>query len=230
MEFRRFCQQVRRMIQSFLSSYLFFMTITLLFQSYLQLSVSIKLSCYFFLSLVIQFLILFFLFGIYILFGKLFRLLAMEDPVNLSSRDGQQQQHPAWLQQITDFLFQQTSSFSSSTSTRTPPTMEQLQHMEQCWTHTFETDSVPSSSSPSVNTEESITTCLICLQVDAPSSAHLPSSMKTRLPLKCQCQQIFHKKCILEWFYFGERESETDRGRYVVTCPSCRHVFTRSPT
>lgn len=55
--------------------------------------------------------------------------------------------------------------------------------------------------------------CVICLQ-----------NLETEVVgLGCQCNNYFHRKCVLEWFYFNEKELEG--GAHCVSCPSCRHEF-----
>lgn len=61
--------------------------------------------------------------------------------------------------------------------------------------------------------------CLIC----ANALTHTFPDFQGCVRLECNCNTIFHRKCILEWFHFNENE---DDNRSIVTCPSCRHAFT----
>ena len=108
--------------------------------------------------------------------------------------------------------FQMTSQEQHSTR-REPPTLEKLLHADLKW---------GSVMTPCVPTEEQADDpCLICLH----TMDHMISNLPGVVVLSCQCQTRFHKKCVLEWFYFSEKETNDTHER-TTTCPSCRHVFT----
>ena len=65
--------------------------------------------------------------------------------------------------------------------------------------------------------------CMICLQPHSVTVAPIEGSTY----LMCSCSCRFHKKCILEWFYFVEKRSQEEENVMIVTCPNCRHVFSR---
>jgi len=65
--------------------------------------------------------------------------------------------------------------------------------------------------------------CMICLQPHSVTVVPIEGSTY----LRCSCSCRFHKKCILEWFYFVEKRSQEEENVMMVTCPNCRHVFSR---
>lgn len=107
-------------------------------------------------------------------------------------------------------------SFQMQENTRRePPTLEKLLHADLKW---------GSVMTPFVPTDEHADdTCLICLH----TMDHIISNLPGVVVLSCQCQTRFHKKCVLEWFYFSEKENH-ETHQNTTTCPSCRHVFTHS--
>ena len=112
-----------------------------------------------------------------------------------------------------------SNSFSSRR--RDPPNEEKLRETERLWSDAF--SNPISNSNHNISEDE----CMICLQ---PSSTIVRpiEGIEGITTLQCSCSSLFHKKCILEWFYFVEKPSEENEGQFVVTCPSCRHVFSRT--
>ena len=131
---------------------------------------------------------------------------------------------------------------------RDPPNEEKLRQLQRVWATTFvehctssTSDTldtldtldtiIPNNTSDTIipsETENNTTTsteddCMICLQPH--SVMVLPIEGSTYLTCSCSCR--FHKKCILEWFYFVEKQSQEDENVMMVTCPNCRHVFSR---
>jgi len=102
---------------------------------------------------------------------------------------------------------------ASTTPPRNPPTLDKLLMMEVRW----------GSYAPTVQPteEQKEETCLICLHE---ISFSYPTTSGVVEP-SCRCATLFHKKCLLEWFYFNEKDATTTDPAQ-VTCPSCRHVFT----
>ena len=60
--------------------------------------------------------------------------------------------------------------------------------------------------------------CLICAN---PYEFEYPCC-KGWIELEC-CPVIYHKKCVLEWFHFNQKQNHEDK--WTVSCPSCRHLF-----
>lgn len=93
----------------------------------------------------------------------------------------------------------------SEEDNRSPPTNDQLLNLEVKWM----TFLIPFEGEIPVENDK----CIICLQ----------SLENNVIRLGCDCRNLFHKKCVLEWFYFNEKEEEG--GKKKVSCPSCRHFF-----
>ena len=93
-----------------------------------------------------------------------------------------------------------------------PPTTENLDGLEEKWSSIWKEVDVPD--------EKKEEQCLIC----ANPYTHEYPSHKGCIELACSCATMFHKKCVLEWFHFNQRQNNIDRT--IVSCPSCRHVFT----
>lgn len=94
-----------------------------------------------------------------------------------------------------------------------PPTTEHLSGLESKWKTVWKEIKVPD--------EKKEEQCLICSN---PYTHEFPYH-KGCIELTCSCATLFHKKCVLEWFHFNERQDQTDETKTVVSCPSCRHVF-----
>lgn len=97
---------------------------------------------------------------------------------------------------------------------RTPPTLDKLLRVEIRWGIVLRTV----SAERLVETEDK---CLICLQ----DMRHVFPMMPGVVMLMCSCETMYHKKCIIEWFYFNENEASGTEPA-LITCPSCRHAFT----
>lgn len=109
-------------------------------------------------------------------------------------------------------LIAQQSLEEAQQQTTQPPTTERLNELETRWKHVWE-DVVGSGGDD---------TCLIC----ANPYTHEYPSHKGVVRLNACCPTIFHKKCVLEWFHFNEKPDQNDEAKRIVSCPSCRHVFT----
>jgi hypothetical protein len=96
---------------------------------------------------------------------------------------------------------------------RNSPTLDKLLMMEVRWG-----SYAPTIQPTDAQKEEK---CLICMH-EISFSYPLTSGV---VEPSCMCATLFHKKCLLEWFYFNEKEATTTDPAQ-VTCPSCRHVFT----
>jgi len=95
-----------------------------------------------------------------------------------------------------------------------PPTTERLEELETRWEKIWKEAHIPEEKKEEI--------CLICANV----YPHEYPSHKGCVELVCSCATIFHKKCVLEWFHFNQKEDQNDETRSIVSCPSCRHVFT----
>jgi hypothetical protein len=109
------------------------------------------------------------------------------------------------------FVAQQSMDQDSQTTTQ-PPTTEELAHLEARWKTVMTDQEVAETLAPEP--------CLICSN---PYSHEYPSQ-KGCVVLDC-CPTLFHKKCVLEWFHFNGHPDQTDTDKSLVSCPSCRHVF-----
>lgn len=103
---------------------------------------------------------------------------------------------------------------TSHPPSRPSPTLDKLLRMDLRWGSVLRVLSLEEY-------EEIEEKCLICLQ----GMTHLFPNMPGVASLTCSCATLFHKKCVLEWFYFNEKEA-TDTEPAVATCPACRHAFT----
>ena len=114
-----------------------------------------------------------------------------------------------------DFLqtvYQQ--SFEENQEQNTPPpTTDRLAALDTKW-HSIWREVIP----PEDKKEEA---CLIC----ANPYTHVYPSHKGCVELVCSCATLFHKKCVLEWFHFNQKQDQSDETQSIVSCPSCRHVF-----
>jgi hypothetical protein len=111
-----------------------------------------------------------------------------------------------------NLIFQQSFEEENTPSTTQPPTTENLSALETKWENIFK-------EKPVVVSDE---LCLIC----ANAYTHEYPSHKGCVELACSCATIFHKKCVLEWFHFSQKQDQTDETKFIVSCPSCRHIFT----
>lgn len=108
-------------------------------------------------------------------------------------------------------LVAQQSLDEAQQQTTQPPTTDRLDELETRWKSVWE-DAGGGSSDDA---------CLIC----ANPFTHEYPSHKGIVRLSGCCPTSFHKKCVLEWFHFNEKPDQTDETKRVVTCPSCRHLF-----
>lgn len=95
-----------------------------------------------------------------------------------------------------------------------PPTTDRLQELETKW------NSIWKDTAPPDDKKED--PCLIC----ANPYTHQYPSHQGCVELTCSCTTLFHKKCVLEWFHFNQKQDQNDETKLIVSCPSCRHVFT----
>lgn len=95
-----------------------------------------------------------------------------------------------------------------------PPNTDRLQELETKWNSIWKEIAPPDDKKDDP--------CLIC----ANPYTHQYPSHQGCIELTCSCATLFHKKCVLEWFHFNQKEDQTDETKLIVSCPSCRHVFT----
>ena len=95
-------------------------------------------------------------------------------------------------------------SLMETDDNRPPATNDQLLNLEVKWGEFF---------CPIEERLPETEKCVICLQ-------KLETGV---ICLACNCRNYFHKKCMIEWFHFNEKEEEGSK--FVVSCPSCRHQF-----
>lgn len=95
-----------------------------------------------------------------------------------------------------------------------PPTTDRLQELETKWNSIWKDTSPPDDKKDDP--------CLIC----ANPYTHQYPSHQGCIELTCACATLFHKKCVLEWFHFNQKQDQNDDTQSIVSCPSCRHVFT----
>lgn len=112
---------------------------------------------------------------------------------------------------IIQFISQ--NSFENSQEQHTqPPTTENLDTLATRWSNVIK--------NTVVSTEMGEELCLIC----ANPYHHEYPTHKGCVGLGC-CPAIFHKKCVLEWFHFNEKQDQSNPDKTLVSCPSCRHLF-----
>lgn len=109
------------------------------------------------------------------------------------------------------FVMQQSMDNTQERETL-PPTTENLESLETKWKTVMMERVVPE--------ETKNETCLICSN---PYHHDYPSH-RGCIVLGC-CTALFHKKCVLEWFHFNEKQDQSQPEKSIVSCPSCRHVF-----
>ena len=95
-----------------------------------------------------------------------------------------------------------------------PPTTDRLQELETKWNSIWKDTPPPDDKKDDP--------CLIC----ANPYTHQYPSHQGCIELTCACATLFHKKCVLEWFHFNQKQDQNDETQSIVSCPSCRHVFT----
>jgi hypothetical protein len=104
-------------------------------------------------------------------------------------------------------------SINTPAPSRSAPASERLLKMEVKWGRAFR-------MYEDMSDEQKKEKCLICLQ----DMEHVFPTMAGVSVLTCNCNTLFHKKCILEWFHFNEKDA-TEAEPSTVSCPSCRHLF-----
>lgn len=159
-------------------------------------------------------LIFFFLLSMYI---KLFICMIHDDLLTLD-------ENQSWILSVIffplvteesedDFLqFVTQQSFEQEEPNTPPPTTERMDQLETKWKSIWKDEIIPE--------EKKQETCLICANL----YTHEYPSHQGCIGLGC-CSVLHHKKCVLEWFHFNEKQEEE---KWTVSCPSCRHVFTTS--
>lgn len=110
-------------------------------------------------------------------------------------------------------ISQQSLGEEQANTTNQPPTTENLVSLETRWEKVMKENKVPHDKKEEL--------CLIC----ANAYSHEYPSHKGCVELECSCATVFHKKCVLEWFHFNQKEDQNDETKVIVSCPSCRHVF-----
>lgn len=113
-----------------------------------------------------------------------------------------------------DFLeYVSQHSFEEQERTVNPPTTGDLENVENKWKHVMK-------NVVEVAEEKKQEPCLICAN---PYAFEFPC-YKGWVELEC-CPIVHHKKCVLEWFHFNQKQDENNG--WVVSCPSCRHLFSK---
>ena len=164
--------------------------------------------------------------------SSLFSIALENDPStdSLLGNSGNSPNSPTWVVVPLSFMVRNTdedilavvdeslqlSSQSEIQRRRDPPNEEKLRQMETYWSSHFIAYSATQE-------DEEVENCMVCLQ----SNSVMVPPIRGSVSLTCQCGSVFHKKCILEWFYFVEKHSQEEEEMMIVTCPNCRHVFTR---
>lgn len=103
-------------------------------------------------------------------------------------------------------------SFENEERNVQAPNGERLNELETTWKTIWKELSIPE--------EKQQEPCLIC----ANAYSHEYPSHQGCIKLEC-CSILLHKKCVLEWFHFNEKQ-EDDSSKKNVSCPSCRNLFT----
>lgn len=116
-------------------------------------------------------------------------------------------------EEFVQLLSQQSFETDNQEQNTQPPTTERLIELETKWKTIWKDVQIPD--------EKKDETCLIC----ANSYTHEYPSHKGCVELVCSCSTLFHKKCVLEWFHFNQKQDQNDETKSIVSCPSCRHVF-----
>lgn len=113
-----------------------------------------------------------------------------------------------------DFLeYVSQQSFEEQERTVSQPTTEDLENVENKWKHVMK-------HVAEVVEEKKQEPCLIC----ANAYAFEFPCFKGWVELEC-CPIVHHKKCVLEWFHFNQKQDENNE--WIVSCPSCRHLFSK---
>lgn len=134
-------------------------------------------------------------------------------------------ENPTWLQTLMLFPMNgdgddeimeliMTESMNTPQPSRNPPTTDRLLKINLDWGESI-------NIMTEMTDEEKKEKCLICLQAVENDTTNIHGVVN----LACMCHTVFHKKCILEWFHFNEKDID---GSFQVSCPSCRFVFTKS--
>lgn len=110
-------------------------------------------------------------------------------------------------------LISQQSLDESQEQPTQPPTTDNLQELESKWKPIYKEVQVPENKKQEM--------CLICANL----YTHEYPAHKGCVELVCSCATLFHKKCVLEWFHFNQKIDQDDETKMIVSCPSCRHVF-----
>lgn len=121
---------------------------------------------------------------------------------------------PAYDDEVMEMVMEE--SINTPPPSRTTPATDRLLSMEVKWGDAFRMHE-------ELSEEQKKEKCLICLQ----DMDHVFPTATGVSVLTCNCDTMFHKKCILEWFHFNEKDA-TSSDPSTVSCPSCRHVFSEN--
>ena len=172
--------------------------------------------------LMINFFIMLIFFFMLSMFIKLFICMSNENVMSQNDED------MSWIYSIIFFplmneineeefiqMIAQDSFDESNENETIPPTTEKLVNLETKWGFVLKNFELTE--------EKKEEKCLICAN---PYEYNFPL-IEGCIVLTCDCSTVFHKKCLLEWFYFNEKHEE-EEDKYITTCPSCRHAFSTS--
>lgn len=168
---------------------------------------------YLFLMFLMNFWIMMLIFSILSMYIKLFICVLHQDLIGDNSLYSiiffpliSEEDEEEFIRLVSQQSFEQEQE---QTSTQ-PPTDDRLNELEIKWNNVWTV----------VSTDLSME-CSICSH---PQLFEHPTH-KGCVRLSC-CPSILHKKCVLEWFHFCEKIDQNDESKYIVSCPSCRHIFT----
>jgi len=189
---------------------------------YIMLISRSGIGTFLFIVFFVNFWVMMIFFGLLSMYIKLFICMVNEDILNRLDDEH------AWLYSVIFFPLiseEDEDDFIAAVSQQSfeeqqeqsvqPPTTDRLQELETKW-HLIWKDTVPSD-------DKKDETCLIC----ANPYTHQYPSHQGCVELTCACATLFHKKCVLEWFHFNQKQDQNDESQSIVSCPSCRHVFTK---
>lgn len=173
-------------------------------------------SNFLFVMFLMNFWIMMLIFSILSMYIKLFLCVLHQDMVGDNSLYSiiffplvSEEDEDEFIRLISQQSFEEDQPPSSSPTATQPPTIDRLNELETRWKHVWNTHP------PVLSTE-----CLICSH---PQHFEHPTH-KGCVRINC-CPSVLHKKCILEWFHFCEKTDQHDETKYMVSCPSCRHIF-----
>lgn len=225
MEQRRVVVQllVKKLASIFYSIFRVFMTLNLFILGltfYIMIATGSGVGVFLFIVFFVNFWSMLIFFGFLSMCVKLFICMLYEDVMVLD-------ENYSWIMPIVFFplVSEETEddfvqliaqqSMDTQEPTRDTPTTEKLDGLENRWGSIWQ-DIIPTE-------DKMADQCLICSN----SYDHVFPSHTGCISIGC-CSNMFHKKCLLEWLYFSEKQQQEDESKWMVSCPSCRHVFVQS--